>query len=94
MARILSEVFRPVDHKAFAPEEVNAVWYAFRVDLFSCTQFKVLLVLEALTILDAGLKHLPGLLAKLWMLLMIRFEKSFPYCFYCLRHDQGDVVNN
>lgn len=78
MSGVLAKVLRPVNHVSLAPKVVNSVRNAFSVDALLGTGPKIFILLEAVGVLDAVLKHLARLLAQGRMFLMIRLCPLFP----------------
>ena len=86
MPRVLSKVLRPIHHEPLAPEEVDPVGYALRIDLLTRALLEILVFLEALAVFHACLVHLAGLLAQGWVLFVVRLKILFPYALNNLRH--------
>ena len=79
MPRVLAEVLRSINHVSLASEVVDSVWNAFSVDTLLGTGPKILILLKAVGVLDAVLKHLARLLAQGRMFLVIRLCPLLPF---------------
>jgi hypothetical protein len=78
VSRVLSKVLGPIDHEPLASEEVDSIWNAFRIDFFASALLEILIVLEAKTVFDAGLKHFSRLLTQWRVLIMVRLKVPLP----------------
>lgn len=86
MSRVSSEVLASVNHKPLASEKVYSQRDALHIYIFLRAFLKVLSLLEALRASHALLEHLPVLLAKLGVLLMVWLKVLLPDSLYSFSH--------
>lgn len=81
MTRVLAEVFCAVNDVALASKVVDTVGNALGIDILLGACPKILLVLHAEGVFDAGLEHFARLLAEDGVLIVVRLKIFLPGIF-------------
>jgi len=95
MPGVFSKVFSPVNEIPLAPEIVNSVRNAFRVDVFLGTSAEVFARLVAVRVLNTGFEHCARLHAQNRVLVVVWLKIFLPnvlQCAHCLIYSNKSLI--
>ena len=78
MSRVLPKILGTIDHKPFAPEEIDPVWYALGIYFLPRALLEILILLKTITFFHALFEHFPGLLTEWGVLFVVRLQIPLP----------------